>query len=435
MGEAIFLRRAKKLIKDISGAIITLASGTLTYNGSTQTKQVASVVLDGKTLVEGVDYTVSGNTGKNAGNYTLTVTGVGDYEGSVTKLWSIAKATGSISVSPTTVDILGPAGTTSTATITYTGDGAISVASSATGVATVSRSGNTVTVSAVGTGSATITITLAAGTNYTGASCTVKATIKLVSSTLNANDWSIIKAVGAAGTGANYWSVGDRKAVAVNGTIEGLTLSGTYYVYILGINHNASIEGNGIHFMFGKTAVTGGKDIAFVDTAYGNSTADSSLKIFKMNTTLSNAGGWVSSYMNTTICPAFLKTLPSALQSAISVCVKYSDNTGGNRNSSSSVTASSSKIWLPAEFEVMGTRKYANSAEKNYQKRYDYYANGNSRVKYRSTSTSSTCAWWLRSSYSSQTKGFCQVYTDGNMGPTIPSANNSGGFAPCFKVA
>lgn len=168
-----FTRLVYSATEDISAAEITLASGTLTYNGSSQTKKVSSVVLNGKTLAEGTDYTVSGNTGINAGSYTLTITGIGDYEGTATAAWSIAKATGKISVSPTTLDILGPAGTTATATITYTGDGSISVKSGSTGVATVTRSGNTVTVESVSDGSATITITLTAGTNYTGASCTI----------------------------------------------------------------------------------------------------------------------------------------------------------------------------------------------------------------------------------------------------------------------
>ena len=34
---------------------------------------------------------------------------------------------------------------------------------------------------------------------------------------------------------------------------------------------------------------------------------------------------------------------------------------------------------------------YANSAERNYQKQYDYYKNGNSKVKYQHSSTGSAC--------------------------------------------
>lgn len=492
-------------VVDIASAVVTLGAA-LTYNGSVQTKKVASVVLDGKTLVEGTDYTVSGNTGTNAGSYTLTITGIGDYEGTVTKPWSIAvlklakptvsgsftyngsaqsctisnmnatyitqsgttsatnagtytvtftlkstsntqwsdgttaavsrtwsigKATGSISVSPTTVDILGPAGTTSTATITYTGDGAISVSSNKTSVATVSRSGKTVTVKSVASGSATITITMAAGTNYTGKSCTISATVRVPSSTLNNNDWATIKSIAASSNGANYWSVGDCKAVTINGTVGAYTFSNeTCYCYILGFDHNESIEGKGIHFQFGKTAATGGVDIAFCDSSYASTGSSAA---FRMNTTGTNSGGWSGSYMNKTICPAFLSALPSALQSAISACTKYSNNTGGGSNTASYVTSSSSKVWLLAEFEVFGTRKSANSAEQNYQKQYAYYANGNSKIKYKSNGTSTACYWWLRSANSSYSSNFCYVTTSGSVG--TPDANYSVGFAPCFKVA
>lgn len=76
---------------DLSSAKITLGTA-LTYNGKEQTQTVKSVILGGKTLTEGTDYTLSGNTGKDAGNYTLTVTGKGNYTGKTSKAWSIAKA-------------------------------------------------------------------------------------------------------------------------------------------------------------------------------------------------------------------------------------------------------------------------------------------------------------------------------------------------------
>lgn len=39
-----------------------------------------------------VTYNVTGNTGTDAGNYTLTITGTGNFAGSVTKAWNITKA-------------------------------------------------------------------------------------------------------------------------------------------------------------------------------------------------------------------------------------------------------------------------------------------------------------------------------------------------------
>lgn len=65
----------------------------LTYTGQQQTQTLTSVTLNGRTLVEGTDYEVSGNTGTDAKSYTLTITGKGDnYTGTATKPWSIAPA-------------------------------------------------------------------------------------------------------------------------------------------------------------------------------------------------------------------------------------------------------------------------------------------------------------------------------------------------------
>ena len=97
------------------------------------------------------------------------------------------------------------------------------------------------------------------------------------------------------------------------------------------------------------------------------------------------------------------------------------------------MTATSDKIWLLSEMEVQGTRSYANSAEANYQKQYDYYRNGNSKVKYQHTATTSACLWWLRSVGASGTNFFCSVYTDGSANGS--GASGSFGFAPGFKVA
>ena len=71
--------------------------GELTYNGTEQTQNV--VVTDGdKILVEGVDYTVTGNTGTDAGEYTLTITGINNYAGEKTLTWNIAKAKVTVTV-------------------------------------------------------------------------------------------------------------------------------------------------------------------------------------------------------------------------------------------------------------------------------------------------------------------------------------------------
>ena len=71
--------------KSILGATITLGTA-LTYNGGEQTQTVASVVIDELNAT----FEVSNNAKTNAGTYTLTVTGTGNFTGVDTKQFTIA---------------------------------------------------------------------------------------------------------------------------------------------------------------------------------------------------------------------------------------------------------------------------------------------------------------------------------------------------------
>ena len=403
-------------------------SGTLTYTGSAQSPSWSN--YDSNKL------TIGGTTsGTNAGSYTATFTPKDNYQwsdGTTTAksvTWTIGKAAGSLSLGATSVE-LDISTLSKTVAVTRAGDGAISATSSNTSIATVEVSGTNVIITGLAAGDATITVKVAAGTNHTAPSNkTIAVSVSVPSSTLANNDPSVIQAAAQSGQAANYWSVGDKVGIALSGTVGALSLSDTYYAFILGFNHNSSVEGsNSIHFQFGKTSA--GVDIAFVDSNYGSTGSSAG---FRMNTSNSNSGGWSSSYMRSTICPAFLSAMPTAWQNVIAACTKYSDNTGGGSNTASYVTATSDKIWLLSEFEVQGARSYANSAEQNSQKQYDYYANGNSKIKYKHNATTTACFWWLRSVYATSTYNFCIVGTGGSAGNY--GAYRSYGFAPGFKVA
>ena len=271
--------------------------------------------------------------------------------------------------------------------------------------------------------------TASGSVNVVSGTTSYSLTLSFVSSTLNNNDWSTIRAVSDKGEGANYWSIGDRKAVALSGTVGALSLSGTYYAFIIGFNHNAGVEGSGrIHFQFGKTALSGGSDICFTDGNYGSSGSSAA---FRMNTSNTNSGGWNSSYMRKTICPAFKNALPAALRNVLKSVTKYTDNTG-NSSSASTVTATTDEIFLLAEYEVFGSVSYGNSNEKNKQAQYAYYSAGNSKVKNKHSATGEAARWWLRSPYSSHSTGFVSVYTGGTVNYSY--AHNSFGFAPGFCV-
>ena len=298
-------------------------------------------------------------------------------------------------------------------------------------------SGTTVTVSSVNdkTGTATITVKVAAGTNHTAPSnktCAVTAQfLPVKGNALNDYSWDEIKQVSDAGLASSYWAVGDRKAVALSGTVGSLSLSGTYYCYIIGFDHNSGKEGtNRIHFQFGYSAASGGVHLAFIDSGYGNNKTSGSW--FNMNNAQNNAGGWNSSLMRTSICPAFKNAMPSDLQAVLKTVTKYSDNTGGGSDTASYVTATTDTVFLLAEFEVFGARSYANSAEKNYQAQYAWYSAGNSKVRYRHSATGSTAYWWLRSVCADISYYFCNVATSGSA--VYDNASNSFGFAPAFCV-
>ena len=446
-------QRATGVANRITIANVPAQSGKLTYSGNSQSPTWSNYNT--------AYMTIGGTTsGTNAGSYNATFTPKTDYRWSdgattaKTVSWSIAKATGTLTVTPSSIE-LNTSKLSATFTIGGNHDGTVSVVSNNTGIATVSRSGNTVTVTHVNqtTGSTTVTVSCTAGANYTApANKNVTVNAKFVSSVLNENEWSVIKRVADAGNGSNYWAVGDRKAVAVNGTVGTQAVNGTYYVYIIGFNHNSSREGNGITFGTFKTALSGGTDICLVDGQY-NDYSTNGTKYFNMNhSSNTNSGGWkgcdlrydVLGSTNTNngdatattatspVAGTLMAALPSDLRAVMKPMTIYTDNTGGGNNTASYVTASVDYLPLLAEFEIFGTRTYANSAEQNYQQQYAYYSAGNSKVKYRHSATGSTAGWWERSPIYNNSAYFCIVNTSGNAGSH--AARNSRGLAPAFRV-
>lgn len=76
----------------------TATASQLTYNGKIQTAKF-TVTIDGKTLVEGKDFRIVGNTNKRktAGTYKVQIKGIGQYSGSMTVSYTIDKADQKIS--------------------------------------------------------------------------------------------------------------------------------------------------------------------------------------------------------------------------------------------------------------------------------------------------------------------------------------------------
>ena len=76
------------LAVDLSGASVTVSGGNLVYNGQARQPPV-TVTLDGTTLHEGTDYTLSYSNNKNAGQGTVTAAGTGAYSGTASTTFVI----------------------------------------------------------------------------------------------------------------------------------------------------------------------------------------------------------------------------------------------------------------------------------------------------------------------------------------------------------
>ena len=258
----------------------------------------------------------------------------------------------------------------------------------------------------------------------------VPATIDIALTTrqeLNDTSWATIKQVSDAGAGASFWAIGDCKQITMNGKVsDGLTLTNySAWVYIIGFNHNAEREGNGITFQ-GFKATKNGTPVCLVDRAYDNNRSSGTW--FNMNNTITNVGGWEACLMRKNVMPLIKAAFPADVRAVIKQSTIFTAPDTGDI----ALTATEDDVFLLAEYEVFGTNTNASTQEQNYLKQYAYYSAGNSKVKYKHNATSSAASWWERSPYSRYPNYFCGVERGGSV--IRYNANHSRGVSPCFKV-
>lgn len=436
MAEAIFLNRSTSIIKDISAAVVAFASSSLTYDGTLKTQQVESVILDGKTLVEGTDYVVTGNSATNAGTNTLTISGIGKYNGVLMKQWSIAKAAGKLELSATSVT-LSSSTKTKTVTVTRSGDGAITAQSSNTSVATVSVSGTTITINSVNdtTGTATITVKVAASDNYNApANKTIAVTASFKPTASTSAISGVTYTSGLSGLSASDVSM-FAETISNNSSIKSTT--STVYIDFgsvhrkLSVGDQVSLSLNGTSYAFDIIGFN--HDVLESSTAYGTSTATGKAGItlqmhdlfatkYPMNSSNTNMSGWSSSAMRNSTMATMKGYLPSAWQSVVKNVNKKTS--AGNR--SATIKTTSDACFLLSEIEIFGSNTFSANGEGS---QYAYYKAGNSTVK---KINSSANPWKERSPCTSSTVTYCIVTGDGAAGNT--TANISSGVAFAFCV-
>ena len=355
--------------------------------------------------------------------------------------WNVLKAIGVISCSVDSLT-LDENNLYLDITITVNSNATITTSISNTGTAQIEYiSGNTYRISAVSLGTTTLSINAPATDNYTAASLSIPITVNYIDPVLNNNSWSAISAVSAIGTASSAWSIGDKKAIVLNGAIgDRLTLTNeTLYVFIIGFDHNAEIEGYGISFSCFRTSDN--KDVALIDGRYSKYVHGE--KNFSMchhatsssGNIMTTYGGWKgcdlrydilgstnrapsgygskpsssrTGYDATSTCATnpvsntLMAALPSDLRAVMKPITKYTDNSGHTQTAAGAVKASIDYLPLLAVCEVIGedaaaTRNGYNKTEIDYQQQYSYFISGNTFARYKYNDSTTYAYHWLRS--------------------------------------
>lgn len=331
----------------------------------------------------------------------------------------------------------------------------------------------TLTLPAAGTWTVTATLSGQSASTTVTVENAYAVSLAYVSNTLADNSWATIGEVSQAGTGDTYWDVGDTIGIKLNGTVGTKAYSNvTLYIFIAHFNLPVNgVADNNIIWHGFKTAATNGTNVALDDANYGNSPT-TGIKSFNMNhwwntsTYGSNYGGWAGcdlrydilgatekqasgygavksasnvGYNATTaaitspVANTLMAALPSDFRSALRLWTRWLDAVGNSSNTDANVKAIvDAGISLLSEFEVHGSRSYANQYEQNHQKQLDYYKNGNSKVKQRQSSTGTAAYWWCSSAYYDNAGSFCIVHANGDARLTF--AYISYALAPAFKT-
>ena len=398
----------------------------LTYTGSAQSVSSTSYWNNYNTSYMTIGGTTSATT---AGTYIATFTPGSNYrwsDGTTSAInvnWTINKATGSLSVSPTTVAINGNNYSSGVAvTITRAGDGAISYSPTSISGLTLSLSGNTLTIKGNGStavSATTITIKVAAGTNHTAPSNkTITVSAEYWSwgadgGTVDAAWFTGLKNYLASHTGA---SIKTSSGGAILGTTKSVTLS-------------SAVLGTTTHLI----------RVIGVDQDANNTVTFQTKNCLAQYTTFGSSAVWIGSIARTQ-CQNYYNAFPG--KAAIKTVSKGTcPSTNSSRNGTP--TYNDETVFLLSEREFgldsysplstanSTTSKAECAAGKNFA--YSYYTSNATRVMYLGdTSTSSYGYPWERSRNYSTSSGVCYVGSSGSAGSS--GYNGSRGLAPAFVI-
>lgn len=206
--------------------------------------------------------------------------------------------------------------------------------------------------------------------------------------TLENMSWADINTVAAEGLAAAYWSVGDTKTITFESAVLGST---SIVVKIMGFEYDDLADGSG------KAKISFGMANCFATTQ-------------SMNSSDTNAGGWMSCALRATIINTILPAFISAIGANIIKPVTKRTSAGSK---STTINTSTDSLWLLSEYEVFGAATNSVADEKPTDKSicYPIFTSTTSRIK---KVGSSAAHWWEHSSIASNSTGFCFVSSSGS---------------------
>ena len=170
---------------DLANATVKLAASSYTYTGKAFTPAVTVVSNGGVTLTQGTDYTVAYANNVNAGKATVTVTGIGNYNGTNAATFQIAPATQTIKAAKATYKVkyakVKKKAQKVAVKFTANGGGKVTYAAAKSGKVSIAKNGK-VTVkkgAKKGTYTLKVKVTAAAKGNYAKTTSTVKLKVKV----------------------------------------------------------------------------------------------------------------------------------------------------------------------------------------------------------------------------------------------------------------
>ena len=204
--------------------------------------------------------------------------------------------------------------------------------------------------------------------------------------------WAQVVSIAESGEVSSYFAVGDTKTLELS---DGQILT----VKIADFDHDDLADGSGkagISIMCINPVGTTG---------------------YPMMSSGSNYGGWTSSKARTYLNNDIFALLPDELSTSIKTVTKTCDSGG----STQSLKTSNDKLWLPSldELNLSSTSSYTTGQGT----KYPIFSNRNSRIRYKHDTTS-TVAWWTRSSNSGSTGYWKVIMETGDASAAGPASSN-----------